>query len=167
MLQPDVDGSFDELSVVRREEESHDQFLSRKRDARIYSGRIDAIKLTGDPNIPRGECTFYAEDIGEAGFLRTAHEEPFEGARVVRSLGHIAEPNFSHGNFPFSVSKKDSIGVMDVLLIDIDTYTHSELFMISPDRFAQYWISLGHISYYERVRIDDFISPRHEIRSMS
>jgi len=47
-----------------------------------------------------------------------------------------------------------------VLLIDIDAFLTTELFIISPDRFAQHWVALGHISYYERVRIDDFITPR-------
>jgi Cyclin D1 binding domain len=31
--------------------------------------------------------------------------------------------------------------------------------MISPDKLAQFWVGFGHISFYERVRIDDFISP--------
>lgn len=31
--------------------------------------------------------------------------------------------------------------------------------MISPNRMAQYWVGFGHISFYERVNIDDFIDP--------
>jgi hypothetical protein len=31
--------------------------------------------------------------------------------------------------------------------------------MISPDKLAQFWVGFGHISFYERVRIDDFTSP--------
>ncbi|KAK3675280.1 hypothetical protein LTR78_004790 [Recurvomyces mirabilis] len=97
----------------------------------VPSGRLEAIKLTGDPNIPRGELTFLAPDIGEAGFLRIADEEIFKGARIVRSAGHIAGRNFRD-----------------------DQYTPSQLIMISHDRLAQFWEGFGHISYYQRVDVD-------------
>ncbi|KAI6831635.1 hypothetical protein KC327_g6700 [Hortaea werneckii] len=58
------------------------------------SGRLEAIKLTGDPNIPRCEYTFIAPDIGHKGFVRVCDEEMFKGARVVRSAGHIAGRGF-------------------------------------------------------------------------
>ncbi|KAI6874189.1 hypothetical protein KC323_g781 [Hortaea werneckii] len=57
-------------------------------------GRLEAIKLTGDPNIPRCEYTFIAPDIGHKGFVRVCDEEMFKGARVVRSAGHIAGRGF-------------------------------------------------------------------------
>ena len=44
-------------------------------------------------------------------------------------------------------------------LIMIDKYIESQLIMISPDRLAQYWVGFGHISFYERVNIDAFLSP--------
>jgi hypothetical protein len=31
--------------------------------------------------------------------------------------------------------------------------------MISNNRLAQYWVGFGHISFYERVDIDKFLSP--------
>lgn len=60
-------------------------------------GRLEAIKLTGDPNVPRGEYTWIAEDIGPKGLIRIVNEQRFNGARVVRSLGHIAEEGFENG----------------------------------------------------------------------
>ncbi len=63
------------------------------------SGRLEAIKLTGDINIPRGEYTFIAPNIGNGGFVRIADEELFRGARVVRSAGHIAAQAFQDGEF--------------------------------------------------------------------
>lgn len=66
-------------------------------DAKIYRGRIEAIKLTGDPNIPRGEYTFIAPDIGPNGLVRVATEEMFKGARIVKSVGHIAARGFRDG----------------------------------------------------------------------
>jgi hypothetical protein len=38
-------------------------------------------------------------------------------------------------------------------------YIESQLIMISPDRLAQYWVGFGHISFYQRVDIDQFLSP--------
>jgi hypothetical protein len=60
-------------------------------------GRLEGIKLTGDPNVPRGEVSFVAEDIGRGGLLRIANDDRFKNARVVRSKGHIASRNFRHG----------------------------------------------------------------------
>lgn len=68
-----------------------------KQEESIYQGRIEAVKLTGDPNIPRGEYTFIAPDIGPNGLLRVASEEMFKGARIVKSVGHIAARGFRDG----------------------------------------------------------------------
>ncbi|KAL1304131.1 hypothetical protein AAFC00_000559 [Neodothiora populina] len=100
----------------------------------VYSGRIEAVKLTGDPNIPRGQHTFIAPDIGNRGFVRVASESPFEGARVVRSAGHIAGGGFVH-----------------------DEFVPSQLMLISPDRMAQYWMYFGHVSYYRRVNVEELL----------
>ncbi|KEQ74543.1 hypothetical protein M436DRAFT_44184 [Aureobasidium namibiae CBS 147.97] len=100
----------------------------------VYNGRIEAIKLTGDPNVPRGEYTFIAPDIGDGGLVRIADEAAFKGARVVRSAGHIAGVGFAH-----------------------DEYMASQLILISPDCLAQHWIEFGHISYYRRVDIDSLL----------
>jgi 1-phosphatidylinositol-3-phosphate 5-kinase len=58
---------------------------------------LEAVKLTGDPHIPRGEISFMADDIGPRGLIRVADEEIFKDAPVVRSRGHIAAPNFRDG----------------------------------------------------------------------
>lgn len=79
-------------------------------DEDIYQGRIEAVKLTGDPNIPRGEYTFIAPDIGPNGLVRIAQEKIFRGARVVRSVGHIAAREFREGQcrnlYLFRVTKR-------------------------------------------------------------
>ncbi|KAF1975612.1 F-box domain-containing protein [Bimuria novae-zelandiae CBS 107.79] len=102
-------------------------------DETMYQGRIEAVKLTGDPNIPRGEYTFIAPDIGPDGLIRVAEEDLFKGARIVKSVGHIAFRGFVN-----------------------DDYMTSQLILISHDRLAQYWETFGHVSFYQRVNIDDF-----------
>ncbi|KAF2823186.1 hypothetical protein CC86DRAFT_298947 [Ophiobolus disseminans] len=112
--------------------EDHMKEIADDEDEQIYRGRIEAVKLTGDPNIPRGEYTFIAPDIGPNGLLRVASEEMFKGARIVRSVGHIAARGFRDGD--------------------------SQLILISHDRLAQYWETFGHVSFYQRVNIDEFTS---------
>ena len=63
------------------------------------SGRLEAIKLTGDVNVPRGEYSWVAKDIGSGGYLRTEKTGPFKGARIVESLGHLAGQNYTRGEF--------------------------------------------------------------------
>ena len=70
-----------------------------QREELFCQGRLEAIKLTGDPNVPRGEYTWIAEDIGPRGLVRVADEQMFRGARIVKSWGHIAANNFRTGQY--------------------------------------------------------------------
>ena len=94
--QPDVEGVTD-VPLERMESETDAEYEERFLQERVYKGRLEAIKLTGDPNVPRGEYTFIAKDLGEAGFVEVAQEDPFQGARVVKSTGHIAHTGFYNG----------------------------------------------------------------------
>ena len=106
----DITHSPDEESVVSLEESvstlrqstpessaSFNDYHRMKEEESIYRGRLEAVKLTGDPNIPRGEYTFIAPDIGPNGLIRVATEDLFKGARVVKSVGHIAARGFRDG----------------------------------------------------------------------
>ncbi|KAK0725239.1 hypothetical protein B0H67DRAFT_125277 [Lasiosphaeris hirsuta] len=136
--QPDgPDGErFDPGSIVQLEGETAETFAARRTEEMTWHGRLEAVKLTGDPNVPRGECTFVVDDLGARGFRRVLQEPPFTGVRVVKSRGHIAESGFRGHEF-----------------------VDSELFLISHDRLAQHWLGFGHISYFERVNIDQFLVP--------
>jgi hypothetical protein len=81
MNQPDDEEPFDEASVIQAQDETAEEWETRRKEERIYRGRLEAIKLTGDPNIPRGQYTFVADDIGKDGFIRNATETRFKGAR--------------------------------------------------------------------------------------
>ncbi|KAK6347258.1 hypothetical protein TWF696_007330 [Orbilia brochopaga] len=61
--------------------------------------RLEVIKLTGDPNIPRGEYTWIIDDLSSP--LRTADENEHEwpGAKVYMARGHIAEHEFQNDEF--------------------------------------------------------------------
>lgn len=88
-----ADDAFEVLST-------HDEIMPDMTDVPdAPTGRIEAIKLTGDMNIPRGEYSFIAPDIGTGGFVRVADEEIFRGARIVRSAGHLAQRGFRDGEF--------------------------------------------------------------------
>lgn len=97
--QPDgADEDFQAQAPLEAEDgETEADFQERFRHERVYRGRLEAIKLTGDPNVPRGEYTFVADDLGEGGFVGLAPEAPFQGARVVKSKGHIAAMGFFDG----------------------------------------------------------------------
>ena len=112
-------------------------------DEAPYRGRLEAIKLTGDPNVPRGEISFVAEDLGSRGFVGYAKEPLFSphgqykdddvsddegydsstedpnyrGARMVKSCGHIAGTHFKG-----------------------DNYIPSQLIIISENRLGMWWL---------------------------
>lgn len=86
--------SSEEISMISQSHPSKDE--DRGSNA-TPSGRLEAIKLSGDVNVPRAEYTFIAPEIGDSGVVSIADEEPFKGARIVRSAGHIASRGFRDG----------------------------------------------------------------------
>ena len=95
------------------------------------TGRLEAVKLTGDINVPRGQYTWIAEDIGPKGLIRIGKEQMFTGARIVKSWGRIAGRGFRN-----------------------DKFIPSQLILVSHDTLAQYWeVSAG--PYYHLPEIDN------------
>lgn len=79
-------------------------------DEIIHRGSFEAVKLTGDPNVPRGEISFASNDIGPGGFIRIADDALFKGARVVRSRGHVAGLGFRDGRSSFIILALSMVG---------------------------------------------------------
>ena len=167
----DPDDDFDPEKIERRDGESEEKFRQRKRDETIYRGRLEGIKLTGDPNVPRGEYSFIVDDLGDKGFVTVLQDPPFRGARAVWSQGHIASMGYmdsepgplpSHSPplpstlSPFFVSRRL---YRCTYALTTDKYMTSQLFIISNDCLAQYWIGFDHISFFHRVNIDQFLNP--------
>lgn len=96
--QPDDDQNNE--AEPRQEGESEQEYKERKK----YHGRMEAIKLTGDSNVPRGECTFVVEDLGDGGLVDYSQEPPFIGCRIVKSQGHIAGNGFTNGKVEIYIS---------------------------------------------------------------
>ncbi|KAM0478138.1 hypothetical protein ACHAPX_005326 [Trichoderma viride] len=137
MHQPDDPPATDaELGIFRDEQDSDEAWEKKRLEARMYRGRLEGIKLTGDPNIPRGEYTFVANDLGPDGFVETATDAQFSGARIVKSEGHIAATGFLR-----------------------DKFIETQLILISPNKLAMHWVGFGHISFLERVDIDQLLAP--------
>jgi hypothetical protein len=135
--QPDDPPASDaDLGLEKGDDETDEEWEKRQLEARVYRGRLEGIKLTGDPNVPRGERTFVADDLGPDGQAVLPFQAPFAGVKVAHSRGHIARTGFMN-----------------------DMYIESRLLLISHDRLAQYWVGFGHISYFERVNLDEFLAP--------
>lgn len=153
----DDDPNFEPDMIAKRDDETDEEFAQRKTDETVYRGRLEAIKLTGDPNVPRGEYTFVVDDLGPEGFVTVVEEPPFRGARVVKSKGHVAATGFMDGELIIRVCwEKLTFMIILTIAHPADKYIESQLILISHDRLAQYWVGFGHISFFERVDIDKY-----------
>lgn len=45
----------------------------------------------------------------------------------------------------------------ELSLTKTDRYIESQLIFVSHDRLAQHWVGFGHINYFQRVGIDEFL----------
>lgn len=151
--QPDDLPATDaELGVFRDELDSDETWEQKRLDARVCRGRLEGIKLTGDPNILRGEYTFMVNDLGPNSCVRTATDAQFSGARVVKSEGHITATGFSRGKQKSTLNNQ--LVSVQVNKMVADKFIKSQLILISPNRLAQHWVRFKHISFLERVNID-------------
>ncbi|KAK9459726.1 uncharacterized protein V1516DRAFT_677820 [Lipomyces oligophaga] len=97
--------------------------------------RLEAIKLTGDPNVPRGEFTFVIDDLSHTERIATESEWP--GARVVAGQGQLAGQNFTNS-----------------------CMVETQLIIIDSNKVASYWIELFHISLFRRIDVAGLLAGR-------
>ncbi|KAK9472545.1 uncharacterized protein V1510DRAFT_434894 [Dipodascopsis tothii] len=107
------------------------------------ASRLEAVKLTGDPNVPRGELTFVVDDLAHT--VRTCTEPEWPGARVYAARGHTASLNFTNGK-------------ADAGRADPDTFSPTQLIVVDHNTVAHYWTDLYRIKTYRRVDIDAFLA---------
>ena len=147
ILQPDDERGFgeeddddDDDDDDESSDASSEELQSESQEANhtgiVNKGCLRAIKLTGDPNVPRGEYSFVAQDIGPKGLVRIERQAPYNGCRVVRCEGHVAQTDFTDG-MPFPVSE---VVIRGIKLTYSATWIASELVMVSQNSLAHHWI---------------------------
>lgn len=140
-----------------------------REDVAPYRGRLEAIKLTGDPNIPRGEITFIAEDLGENGLVGFAPEPIFNPDTADTPSDGIYDDAGPTTNGITSTPRlpSDPRGARIVKAVGHiagqgftnEEWVPTQLVMINENRMAQYWRHFGYVNFFERVDIEQFLIP--------
>lgn len=108
------------------------------------SSMLEVIKITGDPNVPRGEYSFVAPNLIEQ--CRLCDEPEFYRVRAVQGSGQIS------GMFFFQPRWIEVEGT--ALFNNPDV-----VFLQSHDEISVHWKALEHISHYKRVQLDHILQP--------
>lgn len=136
------------------------EFLILRTVATITSSRtVVALKLTGDPNVPRSEIS-WAAYMDESAATHTCSEPEFAGKMAYRGWGQVAGYGFVGSQF---------IDVEGVYEVDYDAWLHKTIILlmvlctyfkrnktvihISSDRLAVKFLQLRHICEYCRLEL--------------
>lgn len=109
----------------------------RRREPATHCSELIAVKLTGDPNVPRGECSFYVPDLTNVKMVpgNTPLGEEGEKVRAVESRGHVAGHGYRE-----------------------DSWVPGWVALLSPDRIAHVMGDAGPaggaVIFLQRVDID-------------
>ena len=108
--------------------------------------QLEAIKVTGDLNVPRGEYSFVIPNMDDPSHI--SHEIEFRGVRAVRGWGQIAGMHFSYHQWVEveGLSCPRSFFLMPV-------------FLQSHDEISVYWEVLNNISSFKRINLGELLDP--------
>ncbi|KAI5858417.1 hypothetical protein BZA05DRAFT_381144 [Tricharina praecox] len=107
---------------------------------------IDAVKLTGDTDLPRGKVLFTVRDLEN--IVRVADDSEWPGARVVPAGVRIGGRR--HGLSAANVANIARNG----------NWEYAELFLVSNDKVALHWMGGregDRIATFERIDVDTFV----------
>ncbi|KAI5803753.1 hypothetical protein EDC01DRAFT_468552 [Geopyxis carbonaria] len=103
--------------------------------------RLEAIKLTGDPNVPRGELTWRVPDLAAVMRTTPAWEVEWPDAQVVAGEGQLADTGYKNA-----------------------CWVPLEVILAAPDKVVAMWdmkpigVQGMTVSVYRRIRVEDFLS---------
>jgi hypothetical protein len=121
---------------------------------------VRALKLSGDINVPRGECTFAVDDLQHV--LRIAEEQEWPGAKIVKARGQIANTHFSQREHPLLPLLQPPAANWG----EIAQWIDCEFIWISNNAVAFHWVfpprltgglRSEKISRFYRVDVDRFL----------
>lgn len=114
-------------------------FIQRK------TSTLEAIKVTGDYNVRRGEYSFIVSDITEAS--RVCHEEEFTGSCAYKGSCQVAVPPLG-----------DQLRWIDVEGRPLSPTCSNVVILVSNDEVAIYERTSQIKIYYKRVVLEDIVS---------